>query len=244
MNGEADYRTDGIGLRDNIRTLLAQQYLLHEADHPPISVAKKGGATWAKPRAHDLIDIYKCLHQGEFGVAHTVDDSDRFRDRLYQELVGIGAASREPVLENVAIDGTVMRVNLRPYGALFLDDKHKACDLLTEACLASAGIPKGNSERFLMALYGFRNLNNAGELVSGKVIYAFPSEMVDHFLMEVRDLARRLGEIPVFSHSPTYRRLNLPSYRVVDRSVIQQSALAFILNRKGEAGGSRSIRIH
>ena len=234
MNGEADYKTDGIRLRDNLRALLIQQYLLHEVDHRPVSVTRKGGAIAAKPRAHDLIDIYKCLHQGEFGVAHTVDDPDRFRDRLYHELVGIGPASDEPVLENVAIDGAIMRVNLRPYGALFVDDMDKACDLLAEACLESAGIPKGDSERFLTALHGFRDLNNSKDLVVGKVVYAFPSEMVDRFLMEVGELARRLGEIPVFSHSPTYRRLNLPSYRVVDLSVIQRSALAFILNRHNE----------
>lgn len=227
-------KTDEMRLRDNLRDLLVQQYLLHEVDHHPFSVTQNGGATPAKPLAHDLIDIYKCLHQGEFGVAHTIDDPDRFRDRLYHELLGIGPASDEPVLENVAIDGAILRVNLRPYGALFVNDMEKACDLLAGACLESAGIPKGNSNRFLTVLYGFRNLNNAGELVVGNATYKFPPEMVGRFLKEVRDLARRLGEIPVFSHSPAYRRLNSPSYRVVDRSAIQQSALAFILNRHDE----------
>ena len=230
-------KSDGMRLRDNLRDLLVQQYLLHEVEHQPFYVMQNGGTTPAKPRAHTLIDIYKCLHQGEFGVAHTIDDPDRFRDRLHHELLGVQPvqpASDEPVLENVSVDGAIMRVNLRPYGALFDNDTHKACDLLTEACLESAGIPKGSSERFLSVLYDFRDLNNAGELVVGNVIYAFPSEMVDHFLKEVRDLARRLGEIPVFSHSPAYRRLNSPSYRVVDLSVIQPSALAFILHRHDE----------
>lgn len=224
-------KTDGTRLRDNLRSLLVQQYLLHEVDHHPFYVTQNGGATRAKPLAHDLIDIYKCLHQGEFGVAHTIDDPDRFRDRLYHELLGIQPASHEPVLENVAVDGAIMRVNFRPYRALFMDDMHKASDLLAGACLESAGIPKGSSERFFSVLYDFRDLNKAGELVVGNAIYEFPSKMVDHFLMEVRDLARRLGEIPVFSHSPAYRRLNSPSYRVVDRAAIQQSELAFILNR-------------
>ena len=227
-------KTDEMRLRDNLRALLIQQYLLHEVEHHPFYATQNRGTTPVKPRAHTLIDIYKCLHQGEFGVAHTIDDPDRFRDRLYHELLGVQPASDEPVLENVAVDGAVMRVNFRPYRALFVDDMHKACDLLAEACLGSAGIPKGNSERLLSVLYDFRDLNKAGELVVGNVIYAFPSEMVDHFLMEVRDLARRLGEIPVFSHSPAYRRLNSPSYRVVDLSVIQQSALAFILHRHDE----------
>jgi len=231
LNGGADLKTDEMRLRDNLRDLLVQQYLLHEVEHHPFHVTQNGESKPVKPLAHDLIDIYKCLHQGEFGVAHTVDDPDRFRDRLHHELLGIQPVSNEPVLENVAIDGAIMRVNFRPYRALFVDDIHKACDLLAEACLTSADIPKGSSERFLSVLHGFKDLNKAGELVVGKIVYAFPTEMVDIFLREVRDLARRLGEIPVFSHSPTYRRLNSPSYRVVDRSAIQQSALAFILNR-------------
>ena len=234
MDGGADLKTDEKRLRDNLRNLLVQQYLLHEVEHHPFNVIQNGGATSVKPRAHDMIDIYKCLHQGEFGVAHTVDDPDRFRERLHHELLGIQPASHEPVLENVAIDGAIMRVNFRPYRALFVDDVPKACDLLAEACLESAGIPKGSSEQFLSLLYAFRDLNKTGELVVGNTIYAFPYGMVDLFLKEVRDLARRLGEIPVFSHSPAYRRLNSPSYRVVDRAAIQQSALAFILNGHDE----------
>ena len=234
MNGEADDKADGIGLRNKIKALLVQQFLLHETEHHPSNVSRNGAAIPEKPRAHDLIDIYKCLHQGEFGVAHTVDDPDRFRDRLNHELQGIRPASDEPVLENVSIDGSIMRVNLRPYRTLFAEDTHKACDLLTEACLESAAIPKGNSERFLTVLDGFRDLNKTGELVAGNIVYAFPSEMVDRFFKGVGDLARRLGEIPVFSHSPVYRRLNSPSYRVVDLSVIQHSALTFMLNRHDE----------
>jgi len=234
MNEEADYKTDGIGLRNNIHDLLVQQYLLHEVEHHPLNTSQKVGTTRAKPLAHDLIDIYKCLHQGEFGVAHTVDDPDRFRDRLYHELLGIRPTSDEPVMENVSIDGSIMRVNLRPFRALFANDTHKACDLLTAACLESAAAPKGSSERFRMVLYSFRDLNKAGELVAGNIVYMFPSEMVDRFFKEVSDLAGRLGQIPVFSHSPVYRRLNLPSYRVVDLAVIENSELSFILNRHDE----------
>lgn len=215
--------------RQNLKVLLIQQYLLHEVEHHPFHTIHGGESTQAKPRAHTLIDIYKCLHQGEFGVAHTIDDPGRFRDRLYYELSESQPRSDEPVLENVAVDGTIMRLNLRPYRALFGDDTDKACDLLAEACLRSAGIPKGSSERFFSVLYSFKDLNMARELVVGNVIYVFPTEMVEHFLMQVKGLARRLGEIPVFSHSTNYRRLNTPSYRVVDLSVIQQSALNFII---------------
>lgn len=234
LKGTIKEKTDGMYRTRKLKELLIQQYLLHEFDHHPSPVAHAHGPIPTEPYAHELVDIYKCLHQGEFGVAHTIDDPGRFRDRLYHELRESQPGSDEPVLENVAVDGAVMRLNLRPYRALFGDDTGKACDLLAEACLRSADIPKGSYERFLSALYSFKDLNMAGELVVGNVIYVFPNEMVEHFLMQVKGLARRLGEIPVFSHSTNYRRLNTPSYRVVDLSVIQQSALAFIIEQYRE----------
>jgi len=238
MNVETDFKTHGTGLMADIKALLVQQFLLHEVEHHAFYAIKDGKKTPAPPVAHTPMDIYKCLHQGEFGVAHTVDDPDRFRDRLYRELSSIQPATREPVLENVAVDGAVLRVNLRPYRALFVDDMYKARDLLTEVCLKSADIPKGSAERFLTLLHGFRDLNKNRELVVGNVTYAFPFEMVDYFLKEVRQLARRLGQIPVFSHSPTYRRLNSPNYRVVDRSAVSASSLAFMLDRQNEPNGN------
>jgi len=234
MNGTPEIKANGMRHRQNLKELLIQQYLLHEVEHHPFHTIHGGGPTPAEPRAHTLVDIYKCLHQGEFGVAHTIDDPGRFRDRLYHELLESQPRSDEPVLENVAVDGTIMRLNLRPYRALFGDDTSKACDLLAEACLRSADIPKGSSERFLSVLYSFKDLNSAGELVVGNVIYVFPTEMVKHFLMQIRELARRMGEIPVFSHSPNYRQLNAPSYRVVDISVIQQSSLVFIFDERNK----------
>ena len=234
MNSEADFKTDGSGLRDGIKRLLVQQFLLHEVEHHPFYATRDGEKTRTPPLAHTPMDIYKCLHQGEFGVAHTVDDPGRFRDRLYREIDRIQPENNEPVLEDVAVDGAVLRVNLRPYRALFVDDIHRACDLLTDVCLKSADIPKGSAERFLALLHGFRDLNKAGDLAVGDIIYAFSPHMVDHFLTEVRALAHRMGQIPVFSHSPTYRRLNSPTYRVVDRSVMLSSSLAFILDRRDQ----------
>ena len=51
------------------------------------------------------------------------------------------------------------------------------------------------------------------------------------FILRRSELAHEIREIPVFSHSSSYRRMNEPSYRVVDVSVIQQSALAFLFKQ-------------
>jgi hypothetical protein len=223
---------------DNIKELLIDQYLLHEVQHHSSHLLQGDESVPREPRAHSLLDIYKCLHQGEFGVGHLIDATDRFQNRLLYEMSRIRPTSDEPLLENVSIDGTVMRVNLRPFRAIFGDDIENACHILAEVCLRSSEIPKGDTERFFLLLNSFRDLNRQGELMVGKASYIFPTEMVDHFLKEVRKLAHRFGEVPVFSHSSSYRQLNEPSYRVVDVPVIQQSGLSFLF----EPGGKRQLQ--
>ena len=216
---------------DNIKELLVNQYLLHEIQHCSSHVPLGDEAVPKEPRAHSLVDIYKCLHQGEFGVGHLIDVPDRFRNRLLQEVLSTQSGSDEPVLENVSINGTVMRLNLKPFKAIFSKDIENGSNILADVCINSSKIAKGKAEHFLSLLNGFRDLNQTNELRVGKAIYTFPTEMVDHFLTEVKKLAHRIGEIPVFSHSSIYRQLNEPSYRVVDVSVIQRSELAFLFEQ-------------
>ncbi len=217
---------------ESLRELLINQYMLHEVQHHFFATTRRRASTAVAPLAHTLVDIYKCLHQGEFGVEHLVGDRVGFRERLGHDLLGHLPAAQEPLLECVATDGGILRVNLRPYRASFGDKTDRARDLLTDACLASANINKGRPDSFLSKLFGFRELNRTGQLAIGGITYMFPSDMVDHFLMELRALVRRTGEIPVFGHSPLYRKMNDPSYRVVDLEVIGQSPLAFLLERR------------
>jgi hypothetical protein len=216
---------------DNIKELLVNQYLLHEIQHHSSHMPLDDEPTPKEPRAHSLVDIYKCLHQGEFGVGHLIDTPDRFRNRLIQEVLRTQPTSHEPVLENVSINDTVMRLNLKPFKAIFDNDIENAAHILADVCIESSKIATGKAEHFFSLLNGFRDLNQANELQVGKTIYTFPTEMVDHFLKEVKMLAHRIGEIPVFSHSSIYRKLNEPSYRVVDVSVIEQSKLAFLFEQ-------------
>lgn len=214
-----------------LKELLIDQYLLHEVQHHSSYVFQSDEPIPEEPRAHSLVDIYKCLHQGEFGVGHLIDVPDRFRNRLLQEVLRTQPTPDEPVLENVSINGTVMRLNLKPFKAIFDNDIENASHILVDVCIESSKIATGKAEHFFSLLNGFRDLNQANELQVGKAIYTFPTEMVDHFLKEVKMLAHRIGEIPVFSHSSIYRNLNEPSYRVVDGSVIEQSKLAILFEQ-------------
>jgi hypothetical protein len=216
---------------DILKKLLIDQYLLHEIQHHAAYAIPDDEPIKREPRAHSLVDIYKCLHQGEFGVGHLIDAPEHFQHRLMQEMSGIEPISDEPILENVSIDSAVMRLNLRPFIALHADDVENACHILADVCIQSAEIVKGNREHFFAILNAFRDLNRAGELKVGKAIYAFQTEMVDFFLKEIMKFLQRMGDIPVLSHSSNYRDRNHPSYRVVDVSVIRKSKLAFLFEK-------------
>jgi hypothetical protein len=212
--------------RDELRRLLRQQYAWHEVPHWP--QAHEGGEV-VTPRVHALTDIYKCLHQGEFGVGHLISSPDLFRELLARELYRTGQTVDEPLFEEVAPDGSVRRLNIRPYGLLLTPDLDRAVELLVEVCLASSKLHKGNPDRFLETLELFQGLNDRGELAAAGLTFIFPPALVANFLSQVRDFLGQHEALPVLSHSSVYRQLNRPSYRVVDLAVLRQSSLAFLL---------------
>jgi hypothetical protein len=213
--------------------LLVQQFLLHEVEHHDLQTDRAPDDPPLVPVAHGLIDIYKCLHQGEFGVGHTIDHPEGFRQRLHQEVMRSATAEpvREPVIEPVSADGQMLRVNLRALRSAVSDDVDRAVDDLAQVCVESARVTRGDSTRFFETLDGFMKLNRAGEIVLAGHVFDFPHQWVETFLFEVRELMRRIRQVPVLSHSESYKRLNRPSYRVAVRSVLEASPLERILEK-------------
>ena len=214
--------------------MLIEQFMLHEVQHHRLMGGGPHSQAPLTPVAHRLIDIYKCLHQGEFGVGHTIDHPEGFKQRLYREIMdgAVEDHAGEPAVESVSADGTMLRINLRPLKRLYGDDVAGAVDGLVRVCIASAQVNQGSNTRFFETLELFKTLNQAGEITLAGRIFVFPSARVEAFLLEVRKLMRRIGQIPVFSHSESYRRLNQPSYRVAERSVLQASPLAALLEKR------------
>ncbi len=226
MPGKVDHMAD-------LRQVIVQQFMLHEVEHHAL---QSGGAredTPIVPVAHGLIDIYKCLHQAEFGVGHIIDHPEGFTHRLHQEALKDAApeAVREPVVESLSADGEVLRVNLRALRRASTDDVHRAMDDLAQVCIESAQVTRGVNTNFFEALDAFVILNQTGEIALAGHLFAFPSDWVETFFFELRDLMRRIRQVPVFSHSENYKRLNRPSYRVVARSILETSPLAGILEK-------------
>jgi hypothetical protein len=217
----------------SLRQLLIQQFMLHEVEHHRLQSGASSADIPITPVAHGLIDIYKCLHQGEFGVGHTIGHPEGFNQRLFQEMAGGPAPDpiREPAVENISLDGRTLRVNLRAVKNLYMDNLENAVADLSRVCIESAGITRGSSDNFFLTLEQFKKINQEGQIALADHIFAFPPMMVEDFMIEVRDLMLRIGQVPVFSHSETYRRLNRPSYRVAERSVLKASPLGVLLEK-------------
>jgi hypothetical protein len=217
----------------DLREMITQQFMLHEVQHHALQAGDSREDEPIVPVAHELIDIYKCLHQGVFGVGHNIDHPEGFAKRLHQEIAYNTAseAVREPVVESISVDGEMLRVNLRPLQAAFIDDVDRAVDGLAQVCVQSAQVTQGVNAHFFEALDAFMMLNRSGGIVLAGHIFAFPSQWVETFLFELRQMMRRIRQVPVFSHSQRYNQLNRPSYRVVARSVLEASPLATILER-------------
>lgn len=217
--------------RSELRQLLILQFMLHEVQHHQLMSENSLSHPSLTPIAYTLVDIYKCLHQGEFGVGHTIDQPEPFKKRLLQEIQQEAAATPigEPALEAVSADGMMLRVNLRPLKHFYDNNLSLAADDLAQVCVDSARISQGSGSRFFKILNQFERINQAGEIALAKHIFAFPHATVEAFFAEVRQFMDKIGQIPVLSHSDIYRRLNRPSYRVVERSVLQSSPLAALL---------------
>ena len=214
-----------------LRQVLIQQFLLHEAAHHDLQSGRDPGRSPLIPVAHALVDIYKCLHQGEFGVGHTIDHPDGFSRRLYQEIMTTEPPGmvREPAVECISCDGRMLRVNLRGLRHLRDGDPARAAGELARVCIQSARVTRGDGTRLLESLDMFRVLNENGRIALAGHVFIFPTGNVEQFLFYIRELMRKIGGTPVFSHSETYRALNRPSYRVVEKSVLQASPLADLL---------------
>lgn len=215
-----------------LKAVLVEQYLLHEAPHHPTPPEGSAGTSAVVPRAHTLADIYKCLHQGTFGVGHSIRDPEEFGRRLLGDLLQAKPVPDEPILESVSSSGEHLRLNLRPYRRLFLGDDTRAAAQLLAICLDSAEAGTGNEKGFLEDLERFAAINNGLEISAGGSIFAFHPDQALQFVLQVRDFIARTQAVPVLSHSPQYKWLNAPSYRVVCREVLKHSPLAFLLEEE------------
>jgi hypothetical protein len=215
---------------ENLLELLLRQYILHEVVHHPHLETSPHKAIKVRTRAIDMPEIYKLLHQGTFGYWQHIPSKAYFRNHLTEEYDMVSPRAGGPILESVTWDNTILRVNLRPYKALFPGEEERAFTMLEKLVLESAAIEKGSAAWFFSVMATFREINRQAALTIGNRRYVIPPARVEQFFAEIKRFITDQGELPLLRHSPGYHELNAPAYAIADTTVLEQSALVFLLD--------------
>ena len=148
-------------------------------------------------------DFYKLLYQGVFGVGHIMGDAAW--DWLRREAEGLNLEKHpgEPLLEEVSADGSMVRVNLRPYLRRGLP-----LEGLFEAMKETA-LRGGSNEQFLEAWEVLKGLAASGDI------------QIDSGELETLDEELRTGGPSPHHHSETYREEYHPAYRIVRKEFLK-----------------------
>lgn len=152
-------------------------------------------------------DIYKLLHQGTMGPRHLMEQQEMAHAFLREEFDRAGTpVPGEPLTEPVSIDGSVVRVNLRPF-----KERSGRIAVLFECLLSSAQsiVP---DEALLGTLWqNFKELNRRA------------AGCFDHHEIAALDgLFEKEGFIAL-SHSEPYRIAEDPSYRVLLNRTVERT---------------------
>ncbi len=155
-------------------------------------------------KAFRIPDAYKLIYQSVFGVGHLLSDVKIAEEYLEKELDSIVAnTTTEEIIEQISPDGEIVRLNLRPFKYSGLDKY-----LLLEVMVLSANKTNGNLTQFLDRWELLR------DAVQVKNTF-FTIREFSEFDAKVHELG-----YPVMHHSKTYRLLNKPAYRVLNKSIL------------------------
>lgn len=164
---------------------------------------------WKARPAGGLPDLYKLVYQASMGPAHIGLDSAMARDWLAREWTSLdSAAAGEALLDTIAPQGAVVRLNLRPYRA-----RGGSEAALVRAFVASARAIRPDTA---LLVRRWRLLERRGLPWSTADLRAF--------------LARERGRgFPAPEHSAAYLKRYRPAYRVL--SGAQADSLVASLRR-------------
>jgi hypothetical protein len=144
-------------------------------------------------------DIYKLLYQGIRGPEHIISSPQAFREYLNTEWQALNPGGDNPLTESIRPDGTLLRLNLRPFKAA-----GGSLEALTAACLETAHRPWGTRNELQQAWEAFIDSCRAGSWPN------WTFQEVETFTSLLRE-----KEFPPVHHSDRYRELYHPAYRLV-----------------------------
>jgi len=147
-------------------------------------------------------DAYKFVHQAAFGNGHLITDEASDRGYLVAELASVAADASEPLIDPISPDGTVVRVNLRPFKARGLD-----VTKLGDAMIESA--KRIHPDRVSFERWW-------AEVVQASSRRALPFDAV---ALQAFGATKQMEGYPAVHHSAVYASRYFPAYRVVLRDV-------------------------
>ncbi|RMF84347.1 MAG: hypothetical protein D6736_19485 [Nitrospinota bacterium] len=153
-------------------------------------------------------DLYKLAYQAALGSEHLGKDRGQITCYLREELARIPASLTQPLYEEIAPQGVLVRVNLCPFKALG-GDPAALGDALLDSMTAFQG-SKTTLERYWQWL----------EAMAEAGLLPFPLSALQHWIERMR----REGYPPVH-HSPLYRTHYRPAYRVIHRGCLWRLSL-------------------
>jgi hypothetical protein len=159
----------------------------------------------ARYPAMQLADIYKLLHQAALGPGHAVENPVAARNRLEQEVAGLGDGPAEPIRDIISPDGRLARVHLRSFmaGDGDLDVLHRAFVETAESYPASTD----KLAKFCACL---------GDLAATGAIDFAKQDVVEYFDKIAQEGYRAIH------HSNAFHGAYRPAYRVVAVDLLGQ----------------------
>ena len=149
-------------------------------------------------------DYYKLIYQAAMGSAHGVRSIDSLRARFKEEISSTGSGHLEPVVDIIAHNGSICRINIRPY----LKAGHSSLKLIEMFCRTAEEFI-GSTET--LELY-------CSWLLLMKVDDLLPqhTQSINQYLNEMTE-----SGYPAVHHSAVYRNAYSPSYRVIASTLIR-----------------------
>ncbi len=156
----------------------------------------------------EVQDVYKLLYQSVFGVGHIIRSGGQALECLKREMesIDLRLQPQEELAENISLDGSVVRVNLRPFARQGME-----VEKLFAAMRLSAERNRGTMDEFKRVWGDFGSLVRSGA-------FGFDHQKYREFDRFARD-----NKYPVVHHSLAYSRLYAPSYRVVKAGIILET---------------------
>ncbi len=144
-------------------------------------------------------DAYKLLYQGLLGSEHLIASPESFTLWLVEELDALESGESDPLWESIRPDGSLGRVNLRPYKARSGDP----LDLVV-ACLETARRKWGTLDELVAAWDLVVESNHSTVWASWD-------------LAELTAVTRlvQANNYPALHHSQSYQDAYQPAYRLV-----------------------------